>query len=78
MDPYIDLLKILLPELLKTHFDLTRHQTEGDTLHLHFEEKPTIPKEFSSKLVIAHGFHKEIVLSPFSRELSRAHHSATT
>jgi len=62
LDPYIDLLKILLPELLITHFDLTGHQTEGGLLHLDFEEKPDIPKEFSSKLVIAHGFHKEITI----------------
>lgn len=65
MDPYIDLLKILLPELLITHFDLTGHQTEGGLLHLDFEEKPDIPKEFSSKLVIAHGFHKEITIQDF-------------
>ena len=65
MDSYIDLLKILLPELLITHFDLTGHQTEGNLLHLHFEEKPAIPKEFSSKQVIAHGFHKEITIQDF-------------
>jgi hypothetical protein len=65
LDPYIDLLKILLPELLITHFDLTGHQTERDILHLHFEEKPEIPKEFSSHLIIAHGFHKEIKIQDF-------------
>ncbi|WP_231563304.1 transposase [Salegentibacter sp. Hel_I_6] len=65
LDPYIDLLKILLPELLITHFDLTGHQTEGGILHLHFEEKPEIPKEFSSQMVIAHGFHKEITIQDF-------------
>ncbi|MDT0688021.1 ISAon1 family transposase N-terminal region protein [Autumnicola psychrophila] len=65
MDPYIDLLKILIPELLITHFDLTGHKTDGDILHLHFEEKPDIPKEFSSIMVIAHGFHKEITIQDF-------------
>ena len=65
MDAYIDLLKILLPELLITHFDLTSHQIEGDVLHLHFEEKSGIPKEFSSNLVIAHGFHKVITIQDF-------------
>lgn len=65
MDSYIDLLKIFLPELLITHFDLTSHQTDGDLLHLNFEEKPEIPKEFSSHLVIAHGFHKQITIQDF-------------
>lgn len=65
MNAYIDLLKILLPELLITHFDLTSHQIEGEVLHFHFEEKPDIPKEFSSSLVIAHGFHKEITIQDF-------------
>jgi len=65
LDPYIDLLKILLPELLITHFDLAGHQTQGDVLHLHFEEKSAIPKEFSSRQVIAHGFHKEITIQDF-------------
>ncbi|MCC4212569.1 ISAon1 family transposase N-terminal region protein, partial [Leeuwenhoekiella parthenopeia] len=64
-DAYIDLLKILLPELLITHFNLTGHQTEGDILHLHFEEKAEVPKEFSSSLVTAHGFHKEITVQDF-------------
>ena len=65
LDSYIDLLKILLPELLITHFDLTKHRTQGDLLHLHFEEKPEIPKEFSSKMVIGHGFHKETTIQDF-------------
>jgi len=65
LDTYLDLLKILLPELLISHFDLTSHQTDGDVLHLHFEEKPDIPKEFTSNLVIAHGFHKEIIIQDF-------------
>lgn len=65
LDSYIELLKLLLPELLITHFDLNSHQTDKDVLHLHFQEKPAIPKEFSSKQVIAHGFHKEISIQDF-------------
>lgn len=65
MDAYIDLLKVLLPELLITHFDVTDHQTEGEVLHLHFEEKPEVPKEFSSSSIIAHGFHKETIIQDF-------------
>ena len=65
MELPIDVLKFLLPELLLTHFDLTAHKLEGQDLHLYFDEKPNIPKEFSDKLVICHGFHKEITIQDF-------------
>ena len=65
MDSYIDLLKVLLPELLITHFDLTKHETIKDTLHLYFEEKKSIPDEFSKDIMISHGFHKEIIVEDF-------------
>ena len=65
MDPYIDLLKVLLPELLITHFDVVKHQTQQDVLHLYFEEKKDIPEEFLSEIVISHGFHKEVTIQDF-------------
>ncbi len=65
MDPYIDLLKVLLPELLITHFNITRHEIEADVLHLHFEEKKDVPREFSSGVIISHGFHKAITIQDF-------------
>lgn len=65
MDPYIDLLKVLLPELLITHFDITKHETRDNVLHFHFEEKKDIPVEFSSDILISHGFHKEVSIQDF-------------
>ena len=65
LDSYIDLLKVLLPELLIIHFDLTKHETIKDTLHLYFEEKKSIPNEFSKDIMISHGFHKEIIIEDF-------------
>lgn len=65
MDPYIDLLKVLLPELLVTHFDIAKHEIEKDVLHLHFEEKIATPKEEKHRILIAHGFHKAITIQDF-------------
>lgn len=65
MDAYIDLLKVVLPELLITHFDIIQHQKNKDILHLYFEEKKDIPQEFSSSIVISHGLHKEITVQDF-------------
>ena len=62
---FLDLLKLLLPELLVTHFDITSHNIEQDTVHLYFEEKKDRPKEEKSRILIAHGFHKEITIQDF-------------
>ncbi len=65
LDSYIDLLKVLLPELLITHFDVTNDKTNTETLHLYSEEKKSIPEEFSKDIFVSHGFHKEITIQDF-------------
>lgn len=65
MELSLDLLKLLLPELLVTHFDITNHSIEQDTVHLYFEEKKDCPKEEKSRTLIAHGFHKEVTIQDF-------------
>ena len=65
MDNYLDLLKLLLPELLITHFDLSKHQKTKEILHLYFEEKNNIPREQQHRILICHGFHKEITIQDF-------------
>ena len=61
----IDLLKLILPEMLVAHFDLVRHNHQNEELHLYFEERNVLPKEFKNHIVIAHGFHKEITIQDF-------------
>ncbi|MFL0094156.1 hypothetical protein V2574_05445 [Tenacibaculum maritimum] len=65
LDLSLEVLKFILPELLITHFDLTKHELKGEDLHLYFEEKKAIPEEFSKDIVISHGFHKEIMVEDF-------------
>ncbi len=65
LDLSLDVLKFILPELLVTHFNLTKHQLQGKDLHLYFEEKKLIPEEFSKDIIISHGFHKEIMVDDF-------------
>ncbi len=65
MELSLEVLKFILPELLITHFDLTKHEVKGKDLHLYFEEKKSIPDEFSKDIVISHGFYKEIMLEDF-------------
>lgn len=65
MDHYLELLKHILPEFLIEHFDLTKQTTEGEVMHLYFEEKNNPPKEVSNRILTAHGFHKEITIQDF-------------
>lgn len=60
-----ELLHLLLPELLVTHFELIKFKVEDKIVHIYFEEKPDIPIEEKDKELIAHGFHKEITIQDF-------------
>ncbi|ASO03937.1 ISAon1 family transposase N-terminal region protein [Arenibacter algicola] len=65
MELSLDLLKFILPEVLTTHFDLVSHNMQEGALHLYFGEKKDTPKEEKHRTLIAHGFHKEIVVQDF-------------
>ena len=65
MELSLDLLKLILPELLITHFDITNYKTIKSDLHLYVEKKKDIPKEEKHRILISHGFHKEITIQDF-------------
>ncbi|MFC6245096.1 hypothetical protein [Flavobacterium psychroterrae] len=51
-DSFIDLLKLLLPEIIVDYFELTSYKKEDEILHLHLKEINAVPKEYrESKLV---------------------------
>ena len=60
-----ELLKLLLPEYLVEYFDITHFEEKEGLLHLYFEEKNTVPKEFSSLHLQSKGFHEEITVNDF-------------
>lgn len=65
MSKEIELLKFLLPEYLIEHFDIVKFEEKDKIFHLYFEEKNTIPKEFSSLSLQSKGFHAEITVDDF-------------
>ena len=65
MELSLDLLKFILPEMLINHFDLVRLTHQNEELHLYFEERNILPKEVANRMIIAHGFHKEITIEDF-------------
>jgi hypothetical protein len=60
-----ELLKLLLPEFLITHFEILKFEEENSVLHLYFEEKNEVPKEFSSLVLQSKGFLPEITVDDF-------------
>ncbi len=65
MDQHLELLKLILPEFLIEHFDLTRQHKEAEVLHLYFEEKNIAPPHGPARKLVAHGFHKEATIQDF-------------
>lgn len=60
-----ELLKLLLPELLVEHFDIVKYEEVEKVLHLYFEEKNSIPPEFSTLILQSKGFMPEIAVDDF-------------
>ncbi len=60
-----ELLKLLLPEYLVEYFEIIEFKEKEGLLHLYFEEKNTIPKEFSKLHLQSKGFHSEITVDDF-------------
>lgn len=60
-----ELLKLLLPTYLVGYFDIVKFEEKEGLLHLYFEEKSTVPKEFSSLHLQSKGFHDEITVDDF-------------
>ena len=60
-----ELLKLFLPELLIEYFEIVKFEEENKILHIYFEEKNTVPKEFSSLLLQSKGFVPEIMVDDF-------------
>lgn len=60
-----ELLKLLLPEYLINYFDIVKFKEKDKILHLYFEEKSTVPKEFSSLTLQSKGFLDEITVDDF-------------
>ena len=65
MESYIELLKLILPEFLIENFNLTSFKNSEENLHLYFDEKSSIPKEFVTIELVSKGFMDEITIQDF-------------
>lgn len=60
-----ELLKLLLPDFLVEHFDISNVDDIEGILHIDFEEKNIIPEEFSHRPYQSNGFHSAIIVEDF-------------
>lgn len=65
LEGYLDFIKMILPEMLVDHFNLTESKKVGEKLNLYFEEKNEVPQEYNSHKLISKGFHKTITVQDF-------------
>ncbi len=59
------LLDLVLPEGVKTYFELKSHQSDADNLHLYLEEINNIPVEYVGQKLESKGFYNEITFQDF-------------
>ena len=62
---FIEILKLLLPEVLINYFELTDYKVKGEALHFYFKQKNEHPKEFSLEKLISKGFYSEAIIQEF-------------
>jgi len=60
-----EILKLLLPEVLITYFDITKIEDIEGILHIYFEEKNTPPQEFTNLTLQSKGFTDQITVDDF-------------
>ena len=66
-DSYIELVKLLLPEILVDNFELTsfKKDEKEEILHLYLKEIYSIPKEYRTEKISSKGFFPEITVQDF-------------
>jgi hypothetical protein len=64
-DSFIDILKLLLPEIIVDYFELTSYKKEEEVLHLYLKEIYSIPEEYRGSKLISKGFFDEITVQDF-------------
>jgi hypothetical protein len=56
---------LLLPEVLVSHFDLTKHEIKGGEIHFYFTELNNVPDEFAKVKLHSKDFFPEATVQDF-------------
>ena len=61
----LSMAKFLLPEVLITYFELTKHEIKEEEVHFYFTELNEVPKEFKYVKLNSKGFFLEATIQDF-------------
>lgn len=64
-ESYVDLLKLLLPEIIVDYFELSSFKKIDEQLHLYLREINSIPKEYRDSKLSSKGFFEEVTIQDF-------------
>jgi len=64
-DTLLTIANLLLPEVLVTYFELTKHEVKGEEIHFYFTELNSIPEEFKDFKLHSKGFFPEATVQDF-------------
>jgi len=60
-----ELLRTFLPAWLFDYFEVVQLEDRADSLHVHLDGKKIVPKEFSTRRLISHGFDDAVTVQDF-------------
>lgn len=64
-DGLLAIANLLLPEVLVTYFDLTKHEIKADEIHFYFTELNEVPTKLNSVKLQSKGFFPEATIQDF-------------
>jgi hypothetical protein len=64
-DSFVDLIKVLLPEIIVDYFELTSYKKEEEILHLYLKETNSVAKDYRQSNLGLKGFFDEITVQDF-------------
>ena len=64
-DTLLSIVNLLLPEVLVTYFELTKHEINGEEIHFYFTELNLISDEFNGVKLHSKGYFPEATVQDF-------------
>jgi hypothetical protein len=56
---------LLLPEVLVTYFEMTKHEVKGEEIHFYFTENNSVPEGFDTDKLHSKGFFAQATVQDF-------------
>ncbi|WP_369692182.1 hypothetical protein [Formosa haliotis] len=60
-DTLLSIANLLLPEVLVTYFDLTKHEVKAEEIHFYFTELNNAPLDHKDEKLHSKGFFQKLV-----------------